>query len=224
MHVFSNFALSLCFFLVAPFFCWTFAKLHSFYVTHFHLVLFSRFTIFRLPFFNVTLSSCCALSMYNFRIALFNALLFLSLFVFSSCCTFFILHFFRVALFQYIATSFSFHVFSMFHFLHSFSCCIHFPLFLCCTYFVWAFFKLHFFHVPIFYVALFLCYIFFMFLFSVLHYFHVFFVWLSFHVESFSCCKLFMLHYLKWFFLEQFLCRKRGGDCLFFVCYMKHVI
>ena len=177
--------------------CCTLLMLHSF-----HVALFPCCTHFILHSF----PPCCTLLVLHFlHVALFRYCnfsashsfcfsLFLSLFMFSSCSTFFMihsfcgalssgcflfkLHFFRVALFSCFAICMlDFFCFPLFFLLHSF----HLAYFACLT-----IFRLLFFHVA---------------LFSHLR------------VALFSCCTA-----ICELFSEQVLCRKLPSNCLFITC------
>ena len=158
-------------------------------------------------------------ALFTYR-TLFSFSLCLSLFIFSSGWTFFMLHFFRVALFSCC-------ILLLLHFLHAalfpyrtlfiFRYVFHFSFFLRAAPFpCFTFFVLH-----SFCVALFLCCILFM-----LHFFSV---------SLFSCFVISMLHFLRValfscctaisnFFSEQIFCRNLRSDCLFFMCCVNLVI
>ena len=189
VQLFQFCTMSLFFVYVALFSCWTFSVLISFHVSlkfpmstflvlhSCHIALFSCCTIFACGTFFVfhsfmflfmlnTLFPCCIFSVSQ---SLYFSL-FLSLLRFTLCCTFFMFHFFCVALPSYCM------LFMMYYF--------HVAVFSC-----FDIFMSHFYPVALFNIAL-----------SILHYFHVtlilllfsrvaLFLWCSFFgIALFQCC------------------------------------
>ena len=136
-----------CFFCFAGFWRCTWFMLHSFIIHSFHLAFFLKFHSF-----HVSLASCCSLSLLHFSSRCILSLLdFFMLHIFPAtcctlssciflCCTIFIFHFFRVALFSWCMLSilhlFVFHFFHVAISLHSMLSLLHFvhvTLFSYCT-------------------------------------------------------------------------------------------
>ena len=202
---------------MSPFFSSIFPSCH-----HFHVALFSCYTIFfvalwsscifsMLHFFNVVIFRVALFSGSNFSVLHFSHLTYVSFFAFLrvalfSCCT----------LFRFALGCTHLHFFVLYSFLVViFPCCtFHIALFLRCTFLCCRLFVLYFSVLHFFRFALFLSSTFFVLHFSVLH---------LFMLNSFHLALLHVLHFFHVAFFLVLLHVALTSCCTFSVLYSFHV-